>query len=412
MAEQNKNDKKKPLVPKKKAVAEPKGDDVFQPPVIVREPSSRQAKLGSNVVLRVQATGRPLPSYQWFHNGKKIAGANSDRLTLNKVRRANAGSYHCEAKNFVGKATSRACMLSFFLQKIPKLVIGPALSRLDETQIFSLKVVSPPVHELKEFKIYWSFNGMRIRGASGPELLIGAAKKKYEGEYKAMIAVGSGIETSNVARLEVIPADAKGSSLRSMLEDAPANPIARSSSPPAAGSAVAKSSPPPTGSDSSSWENFLFNPEDDESNSAEAGDAQEKINPSASPLSQMGTGKLIRELAMLDSQSAQGEENRLPSEATSAAPDSTDLSALFSSSASDVQLPQKDEISALIENLEARREPKTNREATFTEPPVQENQTSSSSTAEPELDRKKQFLEKLLNRVQSKNTPGSRKQAA
>ena len=90
-------------------------------------------------MLRVTAEGKPLPSYQWFHNGKKISGANTDRLTLNKLRRQSAGAYHCEAKNFVGKVTSRVAMLSFFTQRVPKLVIGPELIEIEEGKPFKLK---------------------------------------------------------------------------------------------------------------------------------------------------------------------------------------------------------------------------------------------------------------------------------
>ncbi|HEY8280396.1 MAG TPA: immunoglobulin domain-containing protein [Bdellovibrionota bacterium] len=203
MADQNKKPDLHSSAPKKKKSDEFK-DDVFEAPKILREPSSRQAKLGSKVVLRVTAAGRPLPSYQWFHNGKKISGATFDRLTLNKLRRLNGGAYHCEVKNFIGKAVSRVCMLSFFTQAIPQLVVEPQDSTLDEGKPFTLKVASPGLNVLKDFRIYWTFNGMRIKGAHGPELKIESAKKKYEGVYKAMISTGSGLETSNAAKLSVL----------------------------------------------------------------------------------------------------------------------------------------------------------------------------------------------------------------
>lgn len=196
----------------KKDRKEPQSE-VFQAPVIQREPASRQAKLGSRVVIRVVAAARPLPSYQWFHNGQKIVGANSDRLTIMKIRRTQIGAYHCEVKNFVGKAASRPCMISVFAAREQELVIGPAEIQAEAGKPFSLKVLSPPPAELRDVKIYWTFNGMRIKGANGLELRIGEAKKKYEGEYKAVISTGGTLESSNVARVLVVPARPKGAAV-------------------------------------------------------------------------------------------------------------------------------------------------------------------------------------------------------
>jgi len=194
---------------KKKITDEFEEENVFQAPEIVREPSSRQVKLGSNVVLRITATGKPVPSFQWFHNGKKIAGAVTDRLNLNKVRRSAAGAYHCEAKNHVGTAVSRESMLGFFTQSVPKLVLNVSELHVEEGKPITLKLVPPQPGAFKDFRVFWIFNGMRIKGAHGPELNIPASKKKYEGEYKAMISVGSGIETSNVCKVFVVPEEAQ-----------------------------------------------------------------------------------------------------------------------------------------------------------------------------------------------------------
>lgn len=253
---------KGPVQGKKKISDEYQEDDIFQAPVIEREPSSRQCKLGSNVVLRITASGKPLPSYQWFHNGKKIAGANTDRLTLSKVRRAAAGAYHCEAKNHVGKAVSRQCMLSFYLSKIPKLVVEPKAVKVEEGKPITLKVATKNPAEFKEFKVFWVFNGMRIKGAHGLELQIAAGKKKYEGEYKAMISVGSGVETSNVVKVTVVPATG-------VADAAPEAALSAADEAQAEGTMVGmlapEAAPPPPAEDpsASDWQDFIFNPEDE-----------------------------------------------------------------------------------------------------------------------------------------------------
>jgi hypothetical protein len=265
-------DQNKKNVPKhKKARDESDENDIFAAPVITREPQSRQVKLGSKIVLRITATARPLPSFQWFHNGKKISGANSDRLTLNKIRRLSGGAYHCEVKNFAGKVVSRACMVSFFTQKIPQIVIEPRESRLEEGRPFVLRVISPSKDELKDFKIYWTFNGMRIKSARGLELTISEAKKKYEGEYKAIISTGSGIETSNVAKLKVVAAAA----------------VASEAEPEVAPQLAVNASTVKTTVEAP-WEDFVFTPDSDET------EPQEEF------LSQLGTRELVRELEHLE----------------------------------------------------------------------------------------------------------------
>lgn len=264
MAEQPKKPsaKKGPVQGKRKISDEFQEDEIFQAPVITREPSSRQCKLGSNVVLRISATGKPLPSYQWFHNGKKISGANTDRLTISKARRASAGAYHCEAKNHVGKAVSRQCMVSFYLNKVPKLVIEPKDARVEEGKPITLKVVTNNPAEFKEFHVFWIFNGMRIKGARGLELQISAGKKKYEGEYKAMISVGSGIETSNVAKVTIVPASEAAAvdteHEGTMVVKMPAEEPAPEPEKPA-----------------DDWNDLLFNPEDDGSLAEESPEAAE-----------------------------------------------------------------------------------------------------------------------------------------
>lgn len=200
---------KKNTLGKKKISEASQDDSVFLAPEILREPGSRQAKLGSNIILRIAATGRPLPSFQWFHNGKKISGANSDRLTIHKARRTAMGAYHCEVKNHAGHAVSRQCMLSFFTKTLPKLVLEKTEMQIEEGSPILIKLVQEKPGAFKDFRISWIFNGMRIKGAHGPELSISSGKKKYEGEYKAIVSVGSGIESSNVCRVKIFAA-AKG----------------------------------------------------------------------------------------------------------------------------------------------------------------------------------------------------------
>jgi hypothetical protein len=183
--------------------------EAFSPPKILREPQSRQIPLSGKIAIRISATGNPLPSFQWFHNGKKIAGANSDMLVINHLRRDQGGAYTCEVKNIAGKALSRAAMISFLPEKLPELLVEPAEAKIPVGRPFEFKIVSPDPNTLKEFRLQWTFNGKKIRGAMGNKLEFLQVKKKYSGEYKVRIVLDDQILTSNCVKLIALADDSR-----------------------------------------------------------------------------------------------------------------------------------------------------------------------------------------------------------
>lgn len=184
-------------------------DEVFQAPKILREPQSRQVPLSGKVTLQITATGKPLPDYQWYHNGKKIAGAMQNRLTIQHLRRDQGGAYHCEVKNHAGSVMSRAAMISFLAERLPELIVEPAEAKIPEGRPFSFRIVSPDANKLKEFRLQWVFNGKKIRGAMGTKLEFLQVKKKYSGEYKVRIILDDQIITSNCVKLTAVPNEAR-----------------------------------------------------------------------------------------------------------------------------------------------------------------------------------------------------------
>lgn len=178
-------------------------EGIFQPPKILREPRSMQTRLGGRITLRVIAAGNPLPSYQWYHNGKVLPGAVEDRLSIPHSRKDHAGQYHCEVKNIAGTVTSRPASISVLASEVPlrQLLLKPATVSAPAGKPFQFSISG--LENVKPLRIEWFFNGMRIRGAAGPELRFFALKKKYQGEYKAMLLLGSEIIQSNTAHLTV-----------------------------------------------------------------------------------------------------------------------------------------------------------------------------------------------------------------
>jgi hypothetical protein len=92
-------------------------------PVIVTQPQSQQAPLGTNVSLSVVARGLPPLSYQWFRNGNSLAGATASTLALSNVQFADSGTYAVVVSNPYGSAASDGAVLTVY---VPSCVQPPA----------------------------------------------------------------------------------------------------------------------------------------------------------------------------------------------------------------------------------------------------------------------------------------------
>ncbi|HZR18168.1 MAG TPA: immunoglobulin domain-containing protein, partial [Verrucomicrobiae bacterium] len=69
-------------------------------PVILLQPANLTVLQGSNLVLRLVASGNPAPTYQWYFNGISLGGAGTNAtLTLSNVAPAQTGNYYAEIRN-------------------------------------------------------------------------------------------------------------------------------------------------------------------------------------------------------------------------------------------------------------------------------------------------------------------------
>jgi hypothetical protein len=95
---------------------------VLLPAAITVQPVGRTNAPGSNIVLRVTATGNPPPTYQWRLNGVNIPGAIYSTFTITNAQPTNGGSYSVVVAN-IGAAINSA------VAKV--LVTSPALPFAD-----------------------------------------------------------------------------------------------------------------------------------------------------------------------------------------------------------------------------------------------------------------------------------------
>ena len=81
-------------------------------PIVLSGPAPVAVAKGQPAALRVIAAAIPDASYQWFRNGRPIAGATGSTVTFAAVRAADAGRYTVTITNASGTATSRPTELT------------------------------------------------------------------------------------------------------------------------------------------------------------------------------------------------------------------------------------------------------------------------------------------------------------
>jgi hypothetical protein len=77
-----------------------------QPPALTVAPTGGTFQKNSEVILRVEATGTPPPSYTWYRDGVAIAGATRAELVLRDLHPSEAGNYTVVVTNAGGSVTS------------------------------------------------------------------------------------------------------------------------------------------------------------------------------------------------------------------------------------------------------------------------------------------------------------------
>jgi hypothetical protein len=89
-----------------------------QAPAITRQPASRTNLVGTVATFTVQATGFPVPDFQWQKNEANLSdsahysGCNTPTLTITGTDGADAASYRCLATNISGSVTSSPATLT------------------------------------------------------------------------------------------------------------------------------------------------------------------------------------------------------------------------------------------------------------------------------------------------------------
>src|SRR5690606_24648565 len=96
-------------------------------------PQSAARVEGNNATFSVLATGKRPVTYQWFHDGEEIPGANGSVLSILSLNMDDAGDYTVRITNSEGNVTSSAATL--VVESLDHITSGLiAYWNFDETQ--------------------------------------------------------------------------------------------------------------------------------------------------------------------------------------------------------------------------------------------------------------------------------------
>ena len=85
---------------------------VLSPPKILQQPRDLVAGLGGDLLLGVQVLGTPPVTYQWFKNGRAIAGAEGPALHTGDLGASDEGIYKVVVGNAYGEVESREAVVT------------------------------------------------------------------------------------------------------------------------------------------------------------------------------------------------------------------------------------------------------------------------------------------------------------
>jgi hypothetical protein len=168
-------------------------------PVIFSPPLSQTVSANQSVLLSVNATASPSPSFQWLKNGTEIEGANASALIFEHVAPTDAGSYSVRVSNIAGNSTSTAGTLD--VNTIPVFIVQPSQSVTafigGNTTFFALAEGSPSP------SFQWQKDGLNLAGKTSSSLALFNLQMDDSGLYSLIATNASATATSDLVNLSV-----------------------------------------------------------------------------------------------------------------------------------------------------------------------------------------------------------------
>ena len=168
------------------------------PASIVVQPVGQTVNFGKALSLRVTAVGLSPLSYQWFRDGRPIAGATAAVYGVPATRQANVGVYTVEVSNRLGRVTSQGAGVS--LNGVVKITAQPTNVTVVSGGSATFSVTATGTGPLN---YQWKKNGMFLVGGTASSFDIRAATEVNAGTYTVVVSNLIGSEESQSAMLSL-----------------------------------------------------------------------------------------------------------------------------------------------------------------------------------------------------------------
>ena len=173
---------------------------VQTPPIILAQPTSLVAAVGTNASFFISVEGSSPMSCQWRHNSNDMWGQGDRTLNLTQIQPSDAGEYVAVIRNQYGSVTSAPAILTITgdppvfanVLKDRKVVKG-------QTNTFS-----SPALGWEPIGYQWFFENAPMAGARGFELSINSIQMTNAGKYFLLASNYFGANTSAVAEVTVL----------------------------------------------------------------------------------------------------------------------------------------------------------------------------------------------------------------
>ncbi|HJN90467.1 MAG TPA: immunoglobulin domain-containing protein, partial [Verrucomicrobiota bacterium] len=178
-------------------VSEPARLSLNLPVEIVRGLKDRTVRVGTDVVLSVEAEGARPFTYRWFFEGNNLPDETGEELVLNSIRQLQKGLYAVEVANQINAVRSEAFLN---VNQGPKFTRHPLDQSVNESGKAVFKVA---VSGSKPLFFQWYFNGELIDGAVEPDLMLTDVTRESAGFYSLRVRNEAGETESDSALLTV-----------------------------------------------------------------------------------------------------------------------------------------------------------------------------------------------------------------
>jgi hypothetical protein len=168
------------------------------PVVITRQPQSLSVPPGSNVTLRVTATGFGPLRYQWQTNGINLSAATNETLLLSNAQLSNEAFYRAVVSNHFGAVTSENALLTLAIR--PVITNQPLSQTVLEGGQAVFSVVAGPARPLAPLGYRWYRNDVVLLTNTVPFLVLTNVQSNATIRvWVTSTAFAGGVNSSNAA---------------------------------------------------------------------------------------------------------------------------------------------------------------------------------------------------------------------